>query len=180
MKKFLFLDRDGVINYLTDGTRAPRNLQELRIYEDVVEQIPTLFELGYEIIVVTNQPDISRGLNSIENVEAINQYIKNRIPSISKFLVCYHQDKDFCNCRKPKPGLLLKALAEKEFHISSSYIVGDRTSDIAAGAAIGIQTVLLKRDSIFEPNSDLEISPDYIFRTFTEVSKLIIQKSQSI
>ena len=174
MKKFIFLDRDGVVNHLVADNRAPRNLGELIIYEDAVFEISRLFNLGYEIIVVTNQPDISRGLNSIDNVESINRLIKERIPGISKFLICYHDNQDLCECRKPKPGLLQHAMGQTDIDAEDSWIVGDRLSDISAGAAVGIKTVLLNRRGNNNPEFNSEVIPDYTVASFTEVSIVII------
>lgn len=174
LKKFLFLDRDGVINQLVAENRAPRNLGELTIYEDVIDEIPRLSERGYEVVVVTNQPDISRGLNTIENVVSINRVIKEKIPKISEFLICYHDNQDLCDCRKPKPGLLLNAIGKAIIDVEDSWIVGDRLSDISAGAAVGIKTVLLNRKGKNNIEFNSEVVPDHTVASFTEVSTVII------
>lgn len=175
MKKFLFLDRDGVINSLIANDRAPRSIKELEIYEDAIFEIPKLFNLGYEVVVVTNQPDISRGLNTIENVEKINHVIKERIPSISKFFVCYHDNVDVCECRKPKPGLLLEAIGRTPIDHYYSWMVGDNFTDITAGAAVGVNTVLLNRVSAKDSFINHNVVPDYYAKSFTEASHLITE-----
>jgi D-glycero-D-manno-heptose 1,7-bisphosphate phosphatase len=173
MKKFLFLDRDGVINHLVADGRAPRNIGELTIYEDAIVEIPRLCNMGYEIVVVTNQPDISRGLNTTGNVESINRVIEISIPAVSKFLICYHDNQDFCNCRKPKPGLLLTAIGKTAIEAKDSWSVGDRLTDVAAGAAVGIKTILLNRADINKTEFNGEVVPNHIAANFTEVRRLI-------
>jgi D-glycero-D-manno-heptose 1,7-bisphosphate phosphatase len=139
MKRAVFLDRDGVINraFVLDGTPIPpRNLKEAEVLAGAKEAIKMLDEYNFEIVVVTNQPDVSRGVTSIESVEAINEYLGLEL-GIRHFYVCLHDDLQGCDCRKPKPGLLLNAARDLEIDLQKSFMIGDRWRDIAAGQAAG-------------------------------------------
>jgi D-glycero-D-manno-heptose 1,7-bisphosphate phosphatase len=122
---------------LKDKPVAPKNASELDLLPDVIQAINLLRKANFELIVVTNQPDISRGIITYKNLDEIHNQIRN-ITNLDKFYICTHVDEDNCECRKPKPGLLLKAAAELNISIEGSYIVGDRWRDMEAGQALGI------------------------------------------
>jgi D-glycero-D-manno-heptose 1,7-bisphosphate phosphatase len=95
--------------------------------------------------VVTNQPDVARGLQRREVVEAINDQIRGRL-GLDAVYTCYHDGRDACRCRKPKPGLLLEAAAQHLVDLPRSFMVGDRWSDVAAGQAAGCRSLLIRTD----------------------------------
>lgn len=99
-----------------------------------------LSNAGFLLIVVTNQPDVARGITTRETVETIHDYISICLP-INDFYACFHEDKDGCNCRKPLPGSLLKAAKIHNIDLSKSYMVGDRRKDIEAGNRAGCKTI---------------------------------------
>jgi len=139
MKRAVFLDRDGVINKasISNGIPVPpNNLKEVVILAGVKEAIKMLDENNFDIVVVTNQPDVARGRVSKESVEAINSSLGKKL-GIKYFLVCYHDDLDGCDCRKPKPGLLLNAARNLDIDLNKSFLVGDRWRDINAGQTAG-------------------------------------------
>jgi len=139
MKRAIFLDRDGVVNkaIVSNGKpMPPRSLNELEILPKLNESLTVLRELKFEIIVVTNQPDVSRGTLSIETVQSIHQSLGTDL-GLKYFYICFHDDIDKCECRKPKPGLLLKAAVELNIDLKKSFMVGDRWRDIEAGQAAG-------------------------------------------
>lgn len=141
MRKAAFLDRDGVINasILLNGVPTPpRTLDEVVILEGAVEAIEMLKRNDYVPVVVTNQPDVARGITEVGQVEAINAKIAS-LTGLEHFYICYHDDAEACDCRKPKPGLLEKAVKEMEIDLSTSFLVGDRWRDIAAGLAVGVK-----------------------------------------
>ena len=143
MRRAVFLDRDGVINraVIRNGKpHPPASLEELAIIPDAGEALRVLKDLGFVLIVVTNQPDVARGVQSRDVVEAINDRLREALP-IDDIFVCYHDDSAACACRKPKPGLLLAAAAKWEVRLDGSYMIGDRWKDIAAGQAAGCATV---------------------------------------
>jgi D-glycero-D-manno-heptose 1,7-bisphosphate phosphatase len=142
----VFLDRDGVINrtFVRNGVpHPPVSVSELEILPGVSDALARLHDMGLPLFVVTNQPDVARGTQTREEVERINDCLGQSLP-VDAFYVCYHDTADRCECRKPKPGLLLRAAAEHGIDLSRSWMVGDRWSDVAAGAAAGCKTVLIQ------------------------------------
>ncbi|MEO8593465.1 MAG: HAD family hydrolase [Candidatus Solibacter sp.] len=145
--KAVFLDRDGVLNvmYYTNGVpRPPDGLRELVIYPDVPDALRRLKEAGYLLLVVTNQPDVARGVTSMELVNEINVAMAATLP-LDDFLVCAHDNAHGCNCRKPKPGMVLEGAARYHVDLARSFMVGDRWRDIDCGTAAGVRTVLIDR-----------------------------------
>lgn len=142
MKRGIFLDRDGVINQPIirhSKPHSPLSVRDLVIIPGVREAIIRLKEMGFEIVVVTNQPEVSRGGISIEIVNQINNEI-SQATLIEHFRVCPHDDSDNCYCRKPLPGLILGAAKELQIQLGHSYLVGDRWRDIEAGNRAGCKS----------------------------------------
>ena len=145
MKKAVFLDRDGVINkaFVKKGLpTSPNSLDELEILPGVKESITRLKKLNFICLVVTNQPDVPRGKISKSNVIKMNNFLKKEI-EFDDIFVCYHDDKDNCNCRKPKPGLLLQASKKWNVDFKKSFMIGDRWREIDAGKNLGCKTIFL-------------------------------------
>ncbi len=145
MRRAIFLDRDGVINraIVRNGKPyPPANLAALEILPQVVEAMHALQSEGWLLIVVTNQPDVARGITPIADVEAINQYLQQRLP-IDEFRTCYHDSEDGCSCRKPLPGALFSAAFDHDIDLASSYMIGDRWRDTEAGERAGCKTIFL-------------------------------------
>lgn len=143
--KAVFLDRDGVLNQsiVVDGKPfPPRCLDELRILEEAVEGCRRLSAAGFKLICVTNQPDVSRGLMQAYDLAAINASVVEQL-RLDDLRVCQHSDEDNCDCRKPKPGMLIEAAKDHGLDLSQCYMVGDRWRDIDAGRAAGCRTVLI-------------------------------------
>ena len=141
----VFLDRDGVINANVhrDGKLvAPRALSDFRILPGVPLAIRQLKDAGFQIIVVTNQPDLRTGWITAETLESMHRRIREEMP-IDGIKVCAHVDADCCSCRKPKPGMILEAAKERGIDLSRSYLVGDRWRDTVAGQAAGCFTFLI-------------------------------------
>jgi len=138
----VFLDRDGVLNeaIVRDGKPyPPASIEELVVVPDAARALARLRRAGYRLVVVTNQPDVARGGQRREVVEAINQFLLDALP-LDEVRVCYHDDPDQCSCRKPAPGLLLQA---PDHDLPQSTIVGDRWRDIEAGRRAGIGAAVL-------------------------------------
>jgi D-glycero-D-manno-heptose 1,7-bisphosphate phosphatase len=158
----VFLDRDGVLNeaILRAGRPyPPRSEDEFRILPGVPESCHQLRQLGFLLVVVTNQPDIARGILDQSTVEKIHARLLRELP-VESIWVCPHDDGDACDCRKPAPGLIRKAAARHNIDVRRSYLVGDRWRDIEAGLAVGCRTVLVVNPSYLErrPNgADAEV-----------------------
>ena len=145
MQKAIFLDRDGVINssIIVDGKPyPPSNLEELEILPGVEEALSMFRENGYLCVVITNQPDVARGKVSLESVEELNNHLRENL-ALDDIYSCYHDDKDQCECRKPKPGALLSASHMYNVNLNDSYMIGDRWRDIEAGQNAGCKTIFI-------------------------------------
>jgi D-glycero-D-manno-heptose 1,7-bisphosphate phosphatase len=145
--KAVFLDRDGVLNraILRKGKpHPPDTVEELEILPDVPEALAALKAGGFMLLVVTNQPDVARGTQQRSTVEAIHSTLAAALP-IDDFFVCYHDDRDGCDCRKPKPGLMIQAADKYGIDLGASYLIGDRWRDIDAGRAAGCRAIWIDR-----------------------------------
>jgi D-sedoheptulose 7-phosphate isomerase len=145
LRPAVFLDRDGVINRaaVRDGKPfPPSGLEELEILPGVASSLLDLKAHGFDLFVITNQPDVARGNQTREAVEAIHQALASSL-SIDDIFVCYHDDADHCACRKPLPGLLFEAQRKHNVDLSRSFVVGDRWRDIDAGHAAGCKAILI-------------------------------------
>lgn len=141
----VFLDRDGIINraIVRDGRPfPPAGLEEFEILPGAAASLPRLAASGYVLVGVTNQPDVARGTQSRSIVESLNARIQAMLP-VREIFVCYHDNGDQCNCRKPKPGLILQAAQKYGLDLSQSWMVGDRWKDIAAGKAAQLKTIFV-------------------------------------
>jgi D-glycero-D-manno-heptose 1,7-bisphosphate phosphatase len=144
-RRAVFLDRDGVINrvVLRDGKPyPPAGLAGLRILPGVREACRSLREAGFLLILVTNQPDIGRGKADAKEVSAIHRRLQ-RYLRLTDVHVCPHDDGAECECRKPKPGLLLKAARDWDIDLAASYFVGDRWRDVEAGQRAGCRVMFI-------------------------------------
>jgi D-glycero-D-manno-heptose 1,7-bisphosphate phosphatase len=142
-----FIDRDGVINHaeIRNGKPyPPGSIDGVRLCDGVAEALVALRGAGFETIVVTNQPDVGAGRQAREVLESIHAHLLRTL-ALDDIRVCYHVDADECSCRKPKPGMLLAAAAERGIDLGRSFMIGDRWRDIDAGHAVGCRTVLVGR-----------------------------------
>lgn len=145
-QRAVFLDRDGVINraIVREGKPyPPADLSELEILPGVPEALKRLHEAGFRLIVVTNQPDVARGAQTRAAVEAMHAALLAHGLPIDSFRVCYHDNANQCNCRKPAPGLLLAAAQEENIDLSASFMIGDRWRDVEAGRRAGCATLFV-------------------------------------
>jgi D-glycero-D-manno-heptose 1,7-bisphosphate phosphatase len=177
-RRAVFLDRDGVINraFVRDGKPfPPPTQQELEVLPGVPEALRELKSQGYQLIVVTNQPDVGRGMLSRQTLDAMHQTLLASLP-LDDILVCCHTDQENCDCRKPKPGMLLEAARKHNIDLSASFMVGDRWRDIDAGYNAGCKTILIdygysERAPDHEPDlrvSSLREAADWIIRSTPE------------
>lgn len=149
----VFLDRDGVLVVPTfrDGrSYAPTSLAEFAIYPDAAASVRRLKNAGYKVVVVTNQPDVGAGKVSREIVEQMNARLEREMP-LDAIKTCYHTREQNCDCRKPRPGMLQEAARELDIDLSASLMVGDRASDVEAGASAGCRTIFIDLGYTSEP-----------------------------
>jgi D-glycero-D-manno-heptose 1,7-bisphosphate phosphatase len=177
MTRAVFLDRDGVLNetFIRGGRPyPPMSAAEVRIPPGVPEALAGLKRLGFLLIVVTNQPDVARGTQRLEVVDEINRRLADELP-LDEFRVCPHDDADRCDCRKPKPGLLLAAARDRGIDLGGSFMVGDRAGDVLAGAAAGCRTLLVAR-----PYSKQETCrPDFVVADLADAAAIIARLAES-
>ncbi|HEV2731417.1 MAG TPA: HAD family hydrolase, partial [Terriglobales bacterium] len=175
MKKAVFLDRDGVLNRALERNGElvpPRNLAEFELLPGVRDACESLRNAGFLLIVVTNQPDVARGTLDRSVVGEINRLIREALP-LDDIRVCYHDDGDHCDCRKPKPGLLLQAAKDWDIDLAQSFLVGDRWKDIAAARNAGCRAVMVANGC---PQSrDLSASPDARVHSLKEAGDWILR-----
>lgn len=152
--KAIFLDRDGVINeliyYAEHGIiDSPFTPEQFRLLPKVSQAITKFHELGFEVIIISNQPGIPKGHLSKETFAEIRTKMEKDLAEEGAFLdgeyYCFHHPKASCKCRKPKPGLLLQAAEDMEVDLSQSWMIGDGLTDIKAGKSAGCRTILLGR-----------------------------------
>ncbi|MBV8074298.1 MAG: HAD family hydrolase [Candidatus Eremiobacteraeota bacterium] len=154
-----FLDRDGV---LIEDTGFIGDPSAIRILPDVSRALRRLEDAGFARIVVTNQSGVARGFFDLDAVQRVNSALAEHLATdgarIDAFYVCPHHDEE-CECRKPLPGLVQRAVAEHGLRLAGSAVVGDRGSDIALAHAVGIPGILV--DSVYPyagPDPDLRVA----------------------
>jgi D-glycero-D-manno-heptose 1,7-bisphosphate phosphatase len=142
-----FLDRDGVLveTLVREGrAHAAVTLEEFRICADARKQVGRLRTAGLRPIVFTNQPEVGRGTLSPATLETMHARLREAV-DVDDILVCMHTDREDCDCRKPRPGMLQAAARIWGLDLAASFVVGDRWRDIDAGRAVGCYTVLIER-----------------------------------
>jgi len=140
----VFLDRDGVVN--ADSGYVHRR-EDFRFVPGIFEALRAIAELGYRLIIVTNQSGIGRGFYSEEEFAALTEWMLAQLAgegiSIDGVFHCPHLPRDRCACRKPAPGMILEAARRLQIELRDSWLIGDRDSDIAAAHAAGIRRTIL-------------------------------------
>lgn len=176
-RRAVFLDRDGVLIRHVD---LLIRTDQVELHPGASQALQRLRGSGFALIVVTNQPVVARGLGSEQDVEGVHETIQRLLRAsgageIDRFYFCPHhpraelpQYRLACQCRKPRPGMLLRAARELEIDLPASYIVGDRISDIIAGQRAGCRTILVesglhRAPPIESPDPfDPTVQPDYV------------------
>ena len=177
MKCAVFLDRDGVINRALEREGMPyppTSLAEFEILPEVPAACARLKAAGFLLIVATNQPDVGRGTLPQTVVENIHAHMLEQLP-IDRVEVCFHAGKGLsdCDCRKPKPGMLLRAAKELNIDLAQSWMVGDRWRDVDCGQAAGCKTVFIDRGYAEE----LKQKPDFSARHLGEAADIILAQT---
>jgi len=172
----VFLDRDGVLNravFHGDLQGSPRSLDDLEIMPDAAAALASLTGAGFLLICITNQPEVPRGQLRQQALDDINAAVRAALP-LDDLLVCAHQDSDGCDCRKPRPGLLIQGARKHGIDLGTSFMVGDRWRDVEAGAAAGCRTVLLETD--YE-NRAPAVAPDALVQSLAEAVGWILRQT---
>jgi D-glycero-D-manno-heptose 1,7-bisphosphate phosphatase len=172
--RIVFLDRDGVINRAVerDGKPyPPRTIADFEILPEVPAACAKLKAAGFLLVVATNQPDVGRGTLDQATVEKIHAYMVTQLP-IDRVEVCYHpgQGLSDCDCRKPRPGMLLRAARELNADLARCWMVGDRWRDVDCGHAAGCKTIFIDRGY----SEELKQKPDFTAKNLLEAAEIIL------
>ena len=187
MMRAVFLDRDGVINEDT----SPDFSENLVVLPKVTDAIKKFNDLGLMVIVVTNQPSIAKGYVSEEIVIEMHENLQKKLEKKGARMDCFyycphhpethHQDipvdrmkyRIECDCRKPKPGMILQAAKDHRIEIRSSFLVGDHDRDINAGKAAGCTTIKVEKNGKRSFNESGDNKSDFSCRDLYEAALLI-------
>jgi len=161
MKKCIFFDRDGIVNK-SPGPGYVERWEDFHLMPDFPAVLSTVREMGYEAVVVTNQRGVSRGIMTLETLNEIHRKLKSLLDrkhglELLDIFFCPHGEWE-CECRKPKPGMLLEAAKRHDLDLKSSWMVGDGEKDIEAGRRAGCRTILVS-DGKLDTKADFVV-PD--------------------
>lgn len=177
-KPAVFLDRDGTINIDYDHVHQ---IDKFDFIEGVIEACKALKEMGYLLVIVTNQSGIARGKFTEDQFLILTEWmdwsLADRGVELDGIYYCPHMPDFGCDCRKPKPGMLLDAQKKLDIDMSASYMLGDKLSDIQAGKAAGVGTNILVRtgQALTEEG---EKTADFVLNSLSELPAFIRQRSQ--
>jgi D-glycero-D-manno-heptose 1,7-bisphosphate phosphatase len=180
MDRCIFLDRDGT---LVEPRHYPRRPQDLVLYPGVASELRALVAQGFRLVVVTNQSGIARGLLTEHDLEEMHADLRRRLAAagvqIDAFYHCPHHAEGViprfsvpCDCRKPEPGMLLRAARDLDLDLSHSWLVGDILDDVEAGNRAGCRTILVDLGTEGEPDSTAR-RPDHVARDTLHALRLI-------
>ena len=187
----VLLDRDGTINelvYFPDLglIDSPLNPDQFKLIPGAAEAIRLFNEIGFKVIVVSNQPAVAKGKMTMRLFEEIRAKMERLLREAGAHVdgeyYCFHHPEAKvpelrvnCECRKPKPGLLLKAARDFNLDLSKCYMVGDGLTDVMAGQAVGCRTILLGRSKcdLCKLMDDLGVKPDHVVPSLNHASKII-------
>jgi D-glycero-D-manno-heptose 1,7-bisphosphate phosphatase len=179
-RRAVFLDRDGVINraITRDGLPfPPMSMADFEILPGVPKACAKLKAAGFLLVLTTNQPDVGRGIVPRELVEAMNAEV-SKVVALDRIEVCYHPGRGAsdCDCRKPKPGMLLNAAKALGIDLAQSWMVGDRWRDVDCGYAAGCRTVFIEGNYV----EQLKQKPDFSARNLAEAADIILRESKNL
>ncbi len=170
LKKCVFFDRDGIINESPGEAKYVTSWDEFKFVTDFAICAEIAANAGYEIIVITNQRAVALGLISIETLEDIHDRLRTILKekyglTLTDVFYCPHH-RDSCDCRKPKPGMLLEAAKKHAIALDQSWMIGDNVTDVMAGQAAGCKTILVGK-------STGDVQPDFIAIVMKHVAEIL-------
>jgi D-glycero-D-manno-heptose 1,7-bisphosphate phosphatase len=172
----VFFDRDGTLIKAPVVDGKPLSIhspEELELEAGAEEACAALRDACFALVVVTNQPEIARGTQTLEGVGRINERLLELLP-LDEIVVCPHDDGDGCMCRKPRPGMLVKAAERHGIDLAASFLVGDRWRDVEAGRRAGVTTVFLDRE--YSETVPVPVEPDVTVRNLSEATAWILAR----
>jgi D-glycero-D-manno-heptose 1,7-bisphosphate phosphatase len=156
----------------------PSDVEEFELYDDVPDGCARLKAANFLLVVITNQPDVGRGTQSREAVEMMNLKMQSALPLLDRIEVCYHAGVRYgepCDCRKPRPGLILSAAAQLNIDPRKSYVIGDRWRDVDCARAAGCRAILIRRGY----KESLREAPDFTVANFNEAVTAVLRDAAS-
>jgi D-glycero-D-manno-heptose 1,7-bisphosphate phosphatase len=174
-RRAVFLDRDGVLNkaIIRNGQAySPRSKEEFILVDGVVDAVAALRSTNFKIFIVTNQPDIARGLLAQADLDWMTEQILSHI-NVDEILVCPHDDHHGCVCRKPAPGMLIECSRKWRIDLQSSYMVGDGWKDMEAGKKAGCKCILI------DAEYNKGVSADWRANSLVEAIKIILKRENN-
>jgi histidinol-phosphate phosphatase family protein len=183
--KVIFLDRDGVINRYPGDSDYVKSWGEFKFLPKVKSSLKRLNNRGFKIFIVSNQAGVSKGIYTQETLDLISQNMLKELNDakidIAGVYYCIHREADNCSCRKPKTGLIDRAVAKLkeeglEPELNQSYFIGDTIRDIETGRAAGLKTILVFSGKEKPNNKDKwTILPDYTANDLAGAVDLILE-----
>ena len=166
--KIVFIDRDGVVNKYPGDGQYITNHRDFQFIPGSVQGIKKLNDKNFKVFIISNQAGVSKGLYTLKDLQQIDKKLLNELrknkAKVDGVYYCTHLHEDSCECRKPKPGLMHKALAEHNLKADMSFFIGDAFIDMHTAKAFGAKTVLVLsgREKVSN-RSNWDFEPDYIF-----------------
>lgn len=184
--KFIFLDRDGVINKDPGGWTKYNyvtEFNELQFLPGSLDALAKLNRAGYDVVVVSNQAGVGKGNFTKRRLDEINSLMAGEVKrhggNIRESFYCIHRRDENCNCRKPKTGLFEMAVRKYKVDPRQIFFIGDSEVDVGAGKAMGMPTILVLSGKT--PEEELKrftIRPDYVFENLLKVVDWILAKER--
>jgi D-glycero-D-manno-heptose 1,7-bisphosphate phosphatase len=170
----VFIDRDGTMARDVSYCRRP---EDFDLFSTTAKAVKLLGEHGFKVIVITNQSGVARGYFSGEMLTEIHRKMEKELARegahLDAIYYCPHHPDDNCQCRKPKPGLVLQAAQDHDIDLERSFVIGDMPLDIAMGKAVNCRTVLIA-GMVDEANSGY--SPDYVAGDLYEAARWVLSQ----
>ena len=177
MLKAVFVDRDGTIARDVHYCSHPKDFE---LMEGAAEAIRLLNQHDFKVIIVTNQSGIARGYFDEVMLMTIHRKMKEELARKDAFIdaiyFCPHHPEDNCSCRKPQPGMILRALADYDIDLKSSFVVGDLQMDIDLGRAVGCKTILVTQEG--QKVDITEAKSDYVAPTIYDAAVLLVTQNK--
>ncbi|MDC0634180.1 HAD-IIIA family hydrolase [Planktomarina sp.] len=171
--KAVFFDRDGVLvspEFRDGRSFAPTRFIDFKIYSESLDSLNAIKRAGFLSVIVTNQPDVGKGIMAPSELDKMHDKLMRELP-IDLIEVCPHTKEANCDCRKPKPGMLINAAAKLGIALDQSYIIGDTKGDIDAGKAAGCKTIFidLEYEALTKP-----LNQDYTVKSVSNAVPYIL------
>lgn len=178
LRPAVFLDRDGTLNrqVVREGKPfPPQTVAEFELFADASDACKKFRAAGFALVVATNQPDVGRGTQPREVVEAMHAKLQKLIPEIERVEVCYDPGRGEVSARrKPEPGMLLDAARDLSLDLPRSWMIGDRWRDIDCGKRAGVRTIFID----FGYAEELRSAPDFTVKSLGEAARIVCSEAQ--